>query len=339
MKNDNRQSQSAATAALSRCTFLSCFVQTASALAIIGSLALAPSTQAQTLSLRSGDMIYSDSGDAIVGGGIFRVDGQNGTVTPIVAGGFLGFSGFPIGVALDSNNQLIVANEQCLLSIDPVSHVQTELLSASQAGGIWSIAIAPDGSLIVATEQSIVRVNPSTRQTSVITTGGFITHALHLALGGDGTTIFVTNARYVTGTGWIGQIIRVNMQNGQQKVISDGNYLTYPRGIAVSGNDIYVIGCQGHDGNFGVGEVIHVDSHTGRQALVAQGQYLVGPAGITVEENGQLLVTDPYTGLDNYGTTGIKGAVIQIDPATSNQAVILHGSGSFINPLAVMVVH
>ena len=201
------------------------------------------------------------------------------------------------------------------------------------------MAVADNGDLIVATEHAILRVDPSTAQTAVIAAGGYITHALHLALGGENSKeLFVTNARYVDGIGWVGQIIRVNMHNGEQKVIAEDRYLTYLRGITVSGSDIYVTTCKGHDGNFGVGQVIHVDAHTGRQDLVAEAQYLAGPAGIAVDENEQLLVTDPYTGLDTYDATGSKGAVIRIDPATGAQTPIVQGRGSFINPMAVAVV-
>ncbi len=112
-------------------------------------------------------------------------------------------------------------------------------------------------------------------------------------------------------------------------------------GIAVNGNDIYVTGLKGQDQNFGTGQVTHVDAQTGDQRMVSQGEYLVRPVGIAVDNDGQLIVADPYTinpQSPDLSSGGYDGAVIRIDPTTGGQTPIARGQGSFVNPCGVAVI-
>lgn len=329
-------------AGFSRRNFLARLLPLPLAVAVLGTLPVGSSLRSQTLApvLSPGDILYSDSGDAIGGACIFKLDSRTGQVMTLAQGQYLGFFGYPIGIAVDANNQLIVANEQCLLHIDPGSRQQTVMLTVNQVGAMmWGVAVADNGDFMLATERSILRMDPAISQTDVVATNGYLTHALHLALGGENNQeIFVTNDRFVEGIGLVGQILRINPHSGEQKVIAEGGYLTSLRAITVSGRGIYVACCVGHDSNFGVGRVVHIDSHTGKQDLISEAQFLAGPSGIAVDQDGQLLVTDPYTGLETYDATGSKGALIRIDPATGDQTLVLQGHGSSINPEAVTVV-
>src|SRR6266404_2954773 len=110
--------------------------------------------------LKSGDIVYSDSGDAIQGGFIFKLDPQSGQRSILSQGGYLGFFGYPNGVAIDSNGQVIVSNEACLLRIDPQTGSQTLIRDVrGSPGAFWGIALDPHGNLLVAAENAILRVN------------------------------------------------------------------------------------------------------------------------------------------------------------------------------------
>jgi len=57
--------------------------------------------------LKSGDIIYADSGDAIAGGFVIKVDGKTGAQTVVSSGNLLRQ---PFGVVIDSQNQIVVTD-------------------------------------------------------------------------------------------------------------------------------------------------------------------------------------------------------------------------------------
>ena len=287
--------------------------------------------------LKSGDIVYTDSGDAIDGAFILKLDPQSGQRSILSQGGYLGFFGYPNGIVLDSNGQVIVANEACLLRINPQAGSQTLIRDVrGSPGAFWSIALDQHGNLLVAAESAILRVNPLTGQTQVLSSGGYFTVVLSLAVGQGNGQVYATNARYVADVGWVGEIIRVNAQTGLQTLISQGRNLNYLLGIAVNGKDIYVTGLKTHDENFGIGRVTQVDVGTGNQRVVSEGGNLVRPVGIAVTGSGQLIVTDPY--LINPDTHDFDGGVIRIDPQSGQQTILARGYGNIVNPCGLAIV-
>jgi len=288
--------------------------------------------------LNPGDIVYTDSGNAIEGAFINRIDAVTGQETVISHGGYLGTWGYPIGVVFDRNGQLIVANEGCLLRIDPNTGEQNLIRDTRGApGGFWSVALDHNGDVLVAAETAILRVDPFTGDMRVISSGGYLTVVLSVAAG-EGADLFVTNVRYDAAyAGWVGEIIRVNRYNGRQTIISQGGYLNFLRGIAVDGNDIYVTGMATQNDNFGKGRVTHVDARTGFQRVVSQEENLICPVGIAVDENGQLIVADPYT-INPQSPNLYDGGIITIDPTSGEQTLVARGHGGVLNPCGVAVV-
>ena len=296
------------------------------------------SSQTSATSLNVGDVVYTDSGNAIEGGFVMKVDWQTGQESVISKGGYLGFFGFPNGVAVGRDGQLIVANEACVLRINPATGQQTLIRDARGAAGLfWSVAVDRNGDVLVAAEKEILRVDAVTGETHTVSSHGHLTTVLSIAVGANNAELFVTNVRYEAAVGWVGEIIRVNPHNGRQTVISQGGYLTFLLGIAVNGDDIYVTGLKTHDDNFGVGRVTRVHARTGVQAVVAEGGYLVRPVGIAVDAKGQLIVADPYT-INSESPDLYDGGLIKIDPATGKQTLIVRGHGSVVNPSGIAVV-
>jgi len=273
------------------------------------------------------------------GGFILKVDPQTGEETVLSQGDHMGFHGSPTGVACDRNGQLIVANETCLLRVDPQNGMQSMICDARGGpGAFWSLALDLNGSILVAAESAILRVHPVTGHKTVVSSGGLLNNAVSLALGGNkNDEILVTGTRYAAGIGWVGAIIRVNPGDGRQTIISEAGYLGFLLGIAVQGDDIYVTGLKGHDANFGIGQVVHVDARTGMQTVVSLGGWLVRPVGIALDETGQLIVADPYT-INPQSADLFDGAIIRINPATGEQTLIARGHGSCVNPSGVAIV-
>ena len=59
----------------------------------------------------------------------------------------------------------------------------------------------------------------------------------------------------------------------------------------------------------------------GTQTVVSEGGNLVGPVGIAVDDNGQLIVGDPYT-INPASQDLYDGGVIRIDPSTGAQTLL-----------------
>ena len=308
---------------------------TAAFVTVIGFAALAQETQAfkgAFEQLKPGDILYADSGDAVNGGFIIKVDPTSGEQTVISSGGNLIQ---PFDVAVDIEGQILVSDTGLcctLIRIDPGSGKQSVITDNSHGtlGLPVGIALARDGDILVANTQAILRVNPATGDTQIVSSSGYFGCPLAIALAENGD-LFVANMAFPA------EILRVDPRNGAQTVLSRGSYLKNPQSIVAEGADIYVTDVATSDGNFGVGRVIHVDSRTGAQKVVSEGGCLVGPVGIAVDASGQIVVGDPYT-INPESPDLYDGGIIRIDPLTGSQTLIARGHGSFVNPRGLAIV-
>jgi hypothetical protein len=283
--------------------------------------------------LAPGDIVFADSGDAVNGGFLVKVDPATGQKTVISSGGDLRT---PFDVTIDPSGHLVVSDCGRLLRVDPDTGTQSVLAdnSAGTLGIPYGLCLNGAGKVLAANMAGVVQVDPLTGQTATVSSGGSFRCPLGVAAAANGG-LFVLNMAFPP------QILRVNPQTGAQKLLTQGGFLNHPQAITISGTDIYVTDVATPDGNFGVGRVIHVDARNGSQTVVAEGNNLVGPVGITVNQNGQLVVADPYTvnpESPDPASGGYDGAIIVIDPATGHQTVLARGEGSFVNPRGVMIV-
>jgi hypothetical protein len=306
-------------------------LMTATALAAPGKSRISTATGSHLLA--PGDIVFADSGDAVSGGFLVKVDPATGQKTVISSGGSLHT---PFDVTIDATGQLVVSDCGRLLIVDPDTGTQNVLAdnSAGTLGIPYGLCLNGAGQVLAANMAAVVQVDPLTGQTATVSSGGSFRCPLGVAAAANGE-LFVLNMAFPP------QILRVNPQNGGQKLLAQGGFLNRPQAITISGADIYVTDVATPDGNFGVGRVIHVDAHTGSQTVVTQGSNLVGPVGIAVNQNGQLVVGDPYTvnpQSPDLASGGYDGAIIQIDPATGDQTVLARGEGRFVNPRGVVIV-
>jgi sugar lactone lactonase YvrE len=205
----------------------------------------------------------------------------------------------------------------------------------------------------VVTKQSaaspvVLRENPATGALTEVSRNGaqgdFFRHPYDIAVAADGSLLVADMGAYATPSDRAadGRIIRVDPVTGQQSLVTSGNLLVDPAGLAIGpGGLIYVIENVGTIGQPGV---VSVDPATGAQTLVTQGGQLCYPFGIAVHPDGSLLVTD--YGDFSDGTTVINctydfGALVKIDLVTKSQSILSRNAAQwgnlFRNPLGVTV--
>jgi sugar lactone lactonase YvrE len=283
--------------------------------------------------LKPGDIVYADSGDALDGGFIIKVDGATGDSMVLCSGGYLQT---PFDLVVDRRGQIIVSDSGRLIEIDPRDGAQTLLADNSRGplGWPFGLALTPTGDVLAANLTSVVRFDAETSQVRVAASGGHLAQPLAVATSNNGFF-------FVLDLGPINQIIRVNRQTHAQRVITKGGLLNHPQAIAVQGEHIYVTDIADLDNSFGTGRIICVNAKTGSQTVVSEGGNLVRPVGIAVDEEDQIIVGDPYTINPNslhIRDGGFDGGIIRIDPDTGGQTLLARGQGGFLNPRGVAIV-
>jgi hypothetical protein len=306
---------------------VSTFTTIAARSTLLLSIALASVSTLVGAPLRTGDIVYADSGNGIDGGFILKVDPATADQSVISVGGLLQM---PYDVVVTAEGSIITSDSGRLIQIDPVQNTQTILASSSTGPLLYPIGLGLDrsGGILVASGQSIVRMDPASRQVRVLSSGGYLVFPMDVAQAQNGDL-------YVVNRGPTSQIIRVNPKNGRQTVVSEGGYLTAPSCIAVEGNEIFVTDTV--DSNFGVGRVIHVDARTGIQSIVSDGNNLICPIGIAFDASGDLIVGDAYT-INPNSADLYDGAILCIDPLSGEQLLLARGQPGFLNPRGVAVV-
>jgi sugar lactone lactonase YvrE len=236
----------------------------------------------------------------------------------------------PFGIAVGNDGELFVSDtgSAAIFAIDPVTGGQNVVSTRGLLGLPFGIAVERDGNLLAANGNYLLRINPTTHSQQIIASDGWFGSPLAVAVKPNGDILVLDAIR---------RVIQVDAQSGEQALISEGGFLRNPQGIATKGNSIYITDVSTPGGNFGVGCVIEIDAHNGNQAVLSSGGFLVGPVGVAIEDNGQILVGDPYT-INNNSPDLYDGGVIRIDPQSGMQTLLARGQGEFVNPRCIAVV-
>ena len=174
--------------------------------------------------------------------------------------------------------------------------------------------------------------------------GDFFRHPYDIAVAGDGSLLVADMGAFATSTDRSadGRIIRVDPVTGRQSILTSGNLLVDPAGVAIAPDGVlYVVE---NVGTMGTPGVVSINPATGAQTVVTQGGQLCYPFGIAVHPSGSLLVTN--YGDFNDGSTVINcahdfGALVRIDLQTKAQTILSRNAAEwgnlFRNPLGVTV--
>lgn len=205
----------------------------------------------------------------------------------------------------------------------------------------------------VVTKQSapapvILRADPATGALTEISRNGaqgeLFRHPYDIAVAGDGSLLVADMGEYATPSDRTpdGRIVRVDPVTGRQSLLTQGNLLVDPAGLAIAPDGlVYVVENVGTTGKPGV---VSVNPASGEQTLVTQGGELCYPFGIAVHPNGSVLVTsfgDFHDGTTDVECTYEFGALVRVNPVTNNQTILSRNAAEwgnlFRNPLGVTV--
>ena len=299
-------------------------------LSILSTVTILPTHLDAKQSLNAGDIFYVDSGNALEGGGLFKLDAITGERSLVSKGGLMVM---PFGVAFDSRSgNLFISDSGRLLKVEPESGEQTLVLNnnSGSTGSPCGMDFNAQGDLLVANTVAVLKMNLRQQEApAVISTGQSLICPIGVGAGKNDDLFVVDPAAAA--------VIRVDLRTGAQNVLSRGGLLIQPQAITVSGQDIYVTGVATADGNFGIGRVVRINAVTGAQSIVAEGGFLVGPVGISISPAGELVVADPYT-INEHSVDLFDGGIVVIDPESGSQRLLARGEAGFVNPRGLTVV-
>jgi len=261
-------------------------------------------------------------------GYILKLDLLTHKPTPVCFAG-----GMPYSLVFEGKKLIASDTTGRLMEIDPVTGQLRVICDNSTGllGSPFGIALTPQEELLVTNGRQLLAVNPVNGHIRVVASGGLLLAPVAVAVSDTNK-----DEAYIVNRAWPSQIVRVNTRTGEQALVTQGIYLNGPSGIVVRKNDIYVTAVADPSGNFGYGWVVHIDASSGLQDVVSGGQDLVLPIGIAFGLDGTLILADDETNLTVNENK--KSGVVAIDPITSDQTLILLGSGNCINMRGICVV-
>ena len=251
----------------------------AAGLAAWAALASAP---AAAVVLESGDLIVTRTGTLTGGpseGIVYRVDLTNGVATVVSSGGLM----FRLNrVEIDAGGDLLIS---------------------SRLLGSPNVIVGP----------GILRVDPETGEQSVVSAGGLFGNPQGFAIDANGDL-------YVADLGFEDdyesqpeRIIHVDVETGEQTLISEGGRLLTPVDVAIAPDGDLLVADRDAPSRFTPsGAIVRVDRETGAQSIVpiAAGGQVLEPVALAYATNGMLLVLDSY---------GSAASVLVVDPETGEQ--------------------
>jgi len=193
---------------------------------------------------------------------VIAINPETGNSTVLSQGGDLGV---PIGIAVDADGEILVANGQAVLGINPVDGSQRTLASVASSSILKAplgVASGQNGDLYVADAGGCVaRIDRRRGSQTIVAIGQNIVTPVGI-LFRDHKTVYVADAS-------ARRIIHVDPRTGVQNVVSAEGTLASPFGLALWGKDSLLVG---DPDAFGLaGGIISVDLRGGAQLPLATG--------------------------------------------------------------------
>lgn len=236
----------------------------------------------------------------------------------------------------DLSNRLILPHKLVdlnrILRIDPVTGNRSIVSSNNVGAGPflghpWAIGIEADGHILVGTfsPTALLRIDPTTGDRAVLSsqsagTGPDFTTPQSIAVEADGNILFVS--------GWPGLVYRVDPLTGDRTIASGNTIGTGPRltsseGIALDSDGEILVADPGNGfGDFTA--LFRVDPITSNRTIfsgctgsppppcppVGSGTAFVLPRDLEVEQDGNIIVIDPF-----------RDALFRVDPLTGDRSL------------------
>ena len=264
----------------------------------------------------SGNLVIATSNGAEAQ--LIRVNPADGTQSILSSGGEITD---PRYLAIASNGDVILAEQsgKKVLRIDPISGAQSILASGPPLGAPRGIAIASNGDIYVSdagSTQAVYRIPAAGGPPVPVTTNGFLSNVQGIELGRDGD-LYVAEFNNKL-------VVRINLADGTQSKVAEGDPLSAPQDIAVAANgDLLVTDASA----FASGAVIRIDPATGQQAPVAQAGKLQDPRGIDVEPTADVGPTFDVEISASDGQAALRTKGLLVDALCPTEACTVEVSG------------
>jgi len=206
-----------------------------------------------------------------------------------------GILGAPFGIALEQSGQILVANGQALLRVDPETGAQTKVSPPGAIHPLFrvplAVTVAGNGDIYVADALGpIFRIDPKNGEQTLISQGGYLKRPQGIATSGN--SIYVTDVATSDMNFGVGRIIQIDSDTMVQSVLSEGDYLVGPVGIAVEQSGHLIVGdpytINQESADLFDGGIIRINKSTGAQKLVARGSgNFVNPRGVALVGSGE----------------------------------------------------
>jgi sugar lactone lactonase YvrE len=289
---------------------------------------------------------------------ILRADATTGALTELSRNGRQGnHFVHPYDLAIERDGSLIVADmgqfaredptpDGAIVRVDPRSGAQSVVSKGGALVDPAGVAVAPDGTLYVvenvgaAGDPAVIRIDPVSGAQTVVTQGGELCNPFGIALEPSGEVVVVDYGTLVLNGRQLvecparptGALVRIERTSGRQTVLSEGNLLQSPFGLAIEAGGRILVANEGVAPTGARAAVIAVDPATGEQRVVTGntfGDVFRLPERIAVAPDGQLLVTD-------FELTDLYGGIVRVTP--DGAQALAWGGGLFNNPLGIAVV-
>ncbi|HLJ93748.1 MAG TPA: DUF4214 domain-containing protein [Gemmataceae bacterium] len=288
---------------------------------------LVPSLMEGTLLVGTGPSSFSSQDQSSFTPGIIAVDPNTGSQIRLSMGQLLAL---PTYIAQAPNQQIYVTDLKAfgtgaVFRIDPNTGQQIVVAKGGLLDGP-NVLVFLNGYLYVADEgdassrvHNIVQIDPNTGQQRLITDGskGGFTVPVGMAPA-PGDNLYVADEPGNVQGADPGAIWEVNLDTGQQTLISRGGLFNHPVDVAVDANGNLIVGNTGSASDNYTGSIVQVNPQTGVQTRLASLGPDTGLDSVEVGDGGTI-----YVGAISNGTT--PGQLFAVDPSTGNWRIVSSG--------------
>ena len=134
----------------------------------------------------------------------------------------------PRGLAMDNAGKLIVADGRALRRVDPGTGAVTTVAEGAPLDQPRDVAVQLDGTLYAVGERQVVRVDPASGAKTVLASGGLLIYPSAIDIDPDGDLV-------VSERGGVGRVLHVDRETGATRLLSNGQLLAEPTGVATVG--------------------------------------------------------------------------------------------------------
>jgi uncharacterized delta-60 repeat protein len=253
-------------------------------------------------------------------GEVVHIDPNTGRRTIITAGGNIGTSSAPQGIAVEASGHLLVTDSAAdnLIRVNPATGSQTVL--ATGFTSIGQVAVEPTGKILVTDLDAfggggaLVRVDPMTGVKTTLASENGFRHPFGLDVAANGNIIVVDT---LPPESQQFAIYRVDPVTGALSAVSVNSGVVHPLGIDITSSGAFWVADQSAFGFNGGAFKFLQDS--GGPVDSFGGSPFVDPHDLVEDFDGTLLITDPSS----------SGSIFRKNLSTGSLTTVFSGPDSF----------